>query len=96
MAIYRGSRYTNTTLTNREGKLVFKIRERRNFSLENSTVYAFTDGDTLDGLAQRFYGDSQLWWVILDANPKYKSGIEIQYGEELILPSYEEVVKVYG
>ncbi|HJQ24879.1 MAG TPA: hypothetical protein VKA60_13255 [Blastocatellia bacterium] len=33
------------------------------------TTYQVKDGEPIDLLAQRFYGDDGLWWRILDANP---------------------------
>ena len=96
MAIYRGSRYTKTPLYNDGERNIFKIRKREDFSLDGTTVHVFIEGDTLDGLAYKYYGDSQLWWVILEANNKYRSELDIGYGEELVIPNYKEVVSVYG
>ena len=81
MGIYKNSRYTSTSLQDRDGKSIFKIRERMYFSLENARAYEFTEGDTLDGLAYSYYGDSQLWWVILEANKQYKTPLEINHGD---------------
>lgn len=92
MGIFRGSRYTHTPLYNREDKLIFKMRERRLFSVEKASYHEFTEGDTLDGLALKYYGDSQLWWAILEANTQYRSELEIPYGAELAIPDYGEVV----
>ena len=35
---------------------------------ENDTFIITSDGDRLDLLANRFYGDSSLWWVIAVTN----------------------------
>lgn len=91
MAIYKNSRYTNVPVYNRDGLTVFKNRVREEFTYEESFMHIFIEGDTLDGLALMYYGDSQLWWVILDANPRYRTPLDIPYGEDLIIPSYEEV-----
>lgn len=38
-------------------------------------IYAYTDeGDRFDILAQSYYGDSSLWWVISIANPQFNQG----------------------
>ena len=65
------------------------IRERRttNFKPYKETVkypdiplsfediYAYTDeGDRFDILAQTYYGDPSLWWVISIANPQFDQG----------------------
>ena len=38
-------------------------------------IYAYTDeGDRFDILAQTYYNDSSLWWVISIANPQFNQG----------------------
>tara|TARA_B100001778_G_C18339646_1_gene516890 strand:- start:358 stop:630 length:273 start_codon:yes stop_codon:yes gene_type:complete len=40
-----------------------------NIPLKDSDIYVFPfDGDRLDMLAQRYYNDSNLWWIIAKAN----------------------------
>lgn len=96
MAIYEGSRYTHTNLYRRDDKEVFEFRERVEFNLEDSLIYEFIEGDTIDGLAHVYYGDSHLRWVILEANKQYNFEQDIRPGDELILPSPNEVRKLYG
>lgn len=95
MSIYQGSRYTKTTAYSRDGNLVFKSRKRTNFSKDNCTEYIYSAGDRLDILATKFYGDSQLWWVFLEINTQYRSELDIEFGDVLLIPVYEEVMKVY-
>jgi len=41
-------------------------------SLSFGDIYAYTDeGDRFDILAQTYYGDPSLWWVISIANPQF-------------------------
>lgn len=94
MAIYRGSRYIQTPLHSRGEIPVFNIRQRNHFDLTNATYYSVIQGDTLDGIAQKQYQNSELWWAIMDANPQYQSEIEIKAGDVLCIPPFEEVVKV--
>lgn len=95
MAVYRGSRYVNTSIYSRNnGAVVFSIRKRAKFNLKNATYYTFIQGDTLDGVAYKLYGNAQLGWAILDANPKYQSEIEIQAGDLLVIPPLNEVVRI--
>ena len=68
MPIFRNSRYAKTPVHKRDGVLCFKTRKRFKFPTENATMHLFQE-ERLDGLALRYYGDSQLRWVILDANP---------------------------
>lgn len=96
MPIFRNSRYAKTPVHKRDGVLCFKTRERFKFPTENATTHLFQEGERLDGLALRYYGDSQLRWVILDANPRFARESDIPYGTELVIPDYREVRKVYG
>lgn len=93
--IYRGSRYTKTYLYNRGEVSIFKIRQLNKFNSRDSKVHILTEGETLDGLAYIYYGDSQLWWGILEANPRYSSPLDLKPGDELLIPSFSEVVSKY-
>ena len=95
MAIFRNSRYTKTPLYNREGRNVFKRRPRVMFRMDDSTVHEFIEGDRLDAIAKQVYNDPQLWWVILEAN-NFKTEADIPSGTLLSLPSYKEVMRLYG
>jgi hypothetical protein len=57
--------------------------------LETTDIYAITtDGDRLDLLAQQFYGDPSLYWIISCANPdKINLGsLFIVEGTEIRIP----------
>ncbi len=46
-----------------------------NIPRSNSDIYVFTTiGDRYDTLAQQYYEDSSLWWVIANANGKLDKG----------------------
>jgi len=94
MAVYKGSRYIKTPMYQRGDSLVFGIRSRNHFNLSKATYYTVVQGDTIDGIAYKRYGNTQLWWAIMDANPQYQSEIEIKAGDILCIPPFEEVVKV--
>ena len=91
--IYENSRYLGAVVSEVEGVYVFKPRSKHKISELGAKVHLFSEGDTLDGLANYYLGNAQLWWAILEMNPKYRSELEIPYGENLIIPSYHEVVK---
>lgn len=91
--IYQNSRYTKTSVEDNYGVANFKLRTRFSFGKQGALVHQFTLGDRLDGLAKTYYKDPQLWWVILEANPQFRSELEIPYGTNLIIPSYNEVMK---
>lgn len=95
MAVFENSRYLHTAIHSRfspDETQVFKIRDIFKFNKEICTTYIWTQGDTLDGVANRLYGISALRWAILDANPKYRTEFEIEEGDMLSIPDYDEVV----
>lgn len=97
MAVFRDSRYTKTPAYVRQGStLILGVRSRNHFDPNKATFYTVVQGDTIDGIAHKQYGNAQLYWAILDANPKYQSELEINPGDVLTIPSYDEVVKVSG
>ena len=94
MPVFQGSRYVNTPARVRSGQtLILGIRERVHFDESKSTFYTVVQGDTIDGIAYKQYGNAQLWWAIMDANPLYQSEIEIKPGDVLMIPPFDEVVK---
>ncbi len=97
MAVFKGSRYVKTSAYIRRGEaLVLSIRKKNKFNLSNATYYTVVQGDTIDGIAYKQYGNAQLYWAIMDANPQYQSELDIKPGDLLTIPPYEEVVKVSG
>lgn len=95
MSVFRDSRYTKTRAYIRQGgNLILGIRERNHFNPDNITYYTVVQGDTIDGIAYAHYGNAQLWWAIMDANPQYQSEVDIKPGDVIAIPSYDEVVKV--
>lgn len=97
MSVYKGSRYVQTSAYIRRGEtLVLSIRNRSSFKKSDSVFYTVLQGDTIDGIAYKHYNNAQLGWAILDANPKYQSEIEIQAGDVILIPPFEEVVRISG
>ena len=95
MSVFQGSRYVKTSAYVRRGEtLVLSIRNRNHFDASKATFYTVVQGDTIDGIAYKQYGNAQLWWAIMDANPLYQSEIEIKPGDVLVIPPFDEVVKV--
>lgn len=96
MAVYENSRYIQTSMFNRLGWDVptLDIRERFKFNEELFEEYEWIEGDTLDGVAYKFYGEPALRWAILDANPQYVSEFSIMNGDIINIPDYEEVVSL--
>ncbi len=91
--IYKHSRYSKTFLFNHNGNIIFRQRKRFVFGMNESQRHRFKESDRLYNLAREYYGDTQLWWVFLDANPRYRTEMDIKPGDILIVPSFEEVMK---
>lgn len=93
--IYVGSRYKYTKADYNDGIVTFRIRDSFKFNNRNCIVHLFMDGETLEMLAFKNYGDSQLWWIIMEANPRYNFEFEIKPGDTILIPTKQEVVRVY-
>jgi len=61
-----------------------------------SDIYVFvTVGDRYDLLAQTYYNDSSLWWIISRANPQLPSDtLYPRAGEQIRIPSYSRVFNI--
>lgn len=96
MAVYANSRYVKTQMFNRLGwdTPTFDVRQRFSFNEDKCKPYIFIEGDTIDGLAFKHYGNTALRWVLMDANPQYSSEFDIKPGDEILIPDYDEVVSI--
>ena len=96
MAVFENSRYLHTRQSTRLGwdAPTLEIRSRFTFNQEDCINHEWCEGDTLDGLAYKYYGFSALRWAILDANPKYRTEFDIKNGDVILIPDYEEVVSL--
>lgn len=89
--IYKGSRYTNTPVVDLDGTKIFGMRHLAEFTYKNCKNHTVIQGDTIDGISLTYYGSSQYWWIIMDANPKYLFPSDIQAGDVLLIPHISEV-----
>lgn len=96
MAVYENSRYLHTKQYTRLGwdNPTLEVRNRFTFNQEKVTPYEWREGDTLDGVAFRYYGNCALRWAILDANTNYRTEFDIDNGDIILIPSYDEVVSL--
>jgi hypothetical protein len=54
--------------------------------------YTVRPGDTKSLLAKRFYGDKDLWPLIIKANPSFQDHVDlIEIGDVLFIPNIEKV-----
>jgi len=65
-------RYTNIeNLYTESGKRYKETVKYPDIPLSFNDIYVYTDeGDRFDILAQTYYSDSSLWWIISIANPQ--------------------------
>ena len=64
------NRYERTSITiNKKRQRVRKITRYPQIPIKDSDRFIYPrDGDRLDNVAFRYYGDETLWWVIAQAN----------------------------
>lgn len=71
-----------------DGKRVYKTTHYPEIHPQVSdTIVISNEGDYLDSLAYKYYGDPTLWWVIALANGLGKGRLSIQSGLQLRIPS---------
>ncbi len=66
--------------------IVFLRRYTTYIPVEGSSEYVTQAGDTLPGLANRFYKNPQLWWVLADFNPQVFYPLELEANTVLSIP----------
>jgi len=64
---------------------------------DDDIIYTVEDGDRIDRLADRFYGATELWWVIAIANSLKLLPNDVYAGQTIRIPSrrrtFDEIVK---
>lgn len=83
-------RYTNTPVVRfQKGARYFAEVKYPEVPLSPSDIYVVTSvGDRLDLLAQQYYGDSSLWWIISIANTELsQNSLYIPLGTQLRIPT---------
>jgi len=93
------NRYVNIPLTKINGKVAYKTVRYPEIPLTSEDIYVYIEqGDRFDVLANQFYQDASLWWVIAAANPQVTFGsLIIPYGIQLRIPAYPAtVIGVYN
>jgi len=70
------NRYDNTTiLKTQQNRPYFKGKFYPNIPLSENDVYVITTvGDRLDSIANSYYNDATLWWIIAAANNNATKG----------------------
>jgi len=93
------ARYTNIEiLTDDTGTQYYKNIRYPEIPLSFNDIYVrTTESDRFDTIAQQYYGDSSLWWVISTANRAVnQSSYYITPGTQIRIPSnYAAAVSEY-
>lgn len=50
------------------------------------TYHRVVDGQRIDVIANEYYGDGRLWWVIADANPEVFDWLDLEAGQIIRVP----------
>jgi len=93
------NRYNNIPKTKIQGKLAYQTVRYPEIPLTSEDIYVYTQqGDRFDVLAQQYYQDSSLWWIIASANPQVTLGsLIIPDGIQLRIPAFPaSVINAYN
>lgn len=90
--ILRGSRYEGVRFTGirtEDGKIRKFLHDRRVFTKEDIGARSFehtvVGQETFDSLADSFYDDQELWWLIADVND-FLFPLDLKPGDVLLIP----------
>ena len=83
------SRYKYTSIkTNKKGKRVFRPTMYPKIPIQDSDVFIYPKfGDRLDTLAQKYYEDMSLWWIIAKANNLDEAHIGLEVDKQIRIPT---------
>lgn len=92
MAILKGSRYEGVAITGirfDDGTDKKLLHDRRIFRPEDvgtqGVEHTIVGEETLDSLANDFYGDDTLWWLIADVNNIFFMW-DVKQGDVVVIP----------
>jgi phage tail protein X len=82
------NRYQNIPIEKINGKQVYQTTRYPEIALSENDTYVYTvQGDRYDILAQQYYSDSSLWWIISIANDSLlQNSLIIPEGLQIRIP----------
>jgi hypothetical protein len=86
------ARYLNKTIQTSSEKTRLQTTILPNIVGANDTYIETITPERLDALANQFYGDTSLWWVIAAANGIGKGTIRVPIGMILRIPNVTDVM----
>lgn len=93
------NRYQNNKVKKlNDGREVYESKIYPKIPKSDSDIYAVTQGgDRLDTLANDFYGDSSLWWIIATANNIHDAPFALPDGTVLRIPqNYTDIISQFN
>jgi len=83
------NRYQNIPITKIDKKRVYQTTRYPEIPLSENDIYVYTvQGDRFDVLAQQYYSDSSLWWIISIANDNLpQNSLIIPEGLQIRIPT---------
>lgn len=94
------NRYQNIPKEKINGNLAYRTSRYPEIPLSENDIYVYTtQGDRFDILAQQYYGDSSLWWIISIANTNVfnQSSLIIPEGLQIRIPSnYTDIITEFN
>ena len=94
----RSSRYVNRSIeSNRNGKRFIVLREPLNLEPSSGDIYVTITQELLqrpDLIAQKAYGDRELWWIIYEFNNISDPLFDLQLGQIIRIPTLSRVQEV--
>jgi len=92
-------RYENILKEKRfDGQRVYKTTRYPNIlPRTEDIIYISNDGDYLDSLSYKFYGDPTLWWIVALANNLGQGKMSVEPGLQLRIPvNINEILSDYS
>lgn len=90
MPISRNSRYINsqvyTATLDGSNRTLIDSSSRSAVVFTGGSTHQVVEGDTLEGIAYKVYGDASKWWAIADANSIYNPLFDLVVGSLLNIP----------
>ena len=84
---YNKTQITRNTVDGKQTDKVYRQTITPSFNRNEKDTYFYSrDSDRLDLLANEFYGDTTLWWVIASANNLGKGTFSIPPGKLIRIP----------
>ena len=84
MSLPTSSRYQ--TITEEKDNTVVLAANRKKFTFSSYLIHVAVDGQTFSSLAELYFGNESLFWIIADTNPQIKFPDVINAGTSVRVP----------